>query len=251
MHVAVCSDVEDSVEAAEESSEWSRIGLGGFNSNAQSAGVNDSALKAESNTEIAIVKANCLYMLPTRPPSSATGTNTAERINAMPITGADTSLHGFDSCFSGRQAMLEVMYDCFNHHDRVVNHDADRQDESKHRQRIHREAEQRKENKRADERDRNRDQGNDRGPDVLQEDEDHDRDEDQRLDERFQYFVNGGFDGRRGVVDDLVIHVWRKDRLRMLHRLVDRFRRFELVRAGQQVNGHRAAGLLLRRPKEL
>ena len=67
------------------------MGRGTLRSMAQSAGVSDSALKAERSTEIAIVKANCLYMLPTKPPSRATGTNTAERMRAIPITGAETS----------------------------------------------------------------------------------------------------------------------------------------------------------------
>ena len=68
-----------------------RIGFGGFSIIAHSAGVSDSALKADSSTEMAMVSANCLYMLPTSPPSMATGTNTADRISAMPITGAETS----------------------------------------------------------------------------------------------------------------------------------------------------------------
>ena len=67
------------------------MGRGALRSMAQSAGVSDSALNAESNTEMAMVRANCLYMLPTSPPSRATGTNTAERMRAMPMTGADTS----------------------------------------------------------------------------------------------------------------------------------------------------------------
>src|SRR5438874_3766239 len=62
-----------------------------LSSMAESAGASDSALKAESSTEIAMVKANCLYICPVRPPRKATGTKTAERIRAMPITGAETS----------------------------------------------------------------------------------------------------------------------------------------------------------------
>ena len=68
-----------------------RIGFGGFSSIAQSAGDSDSALKADSSTEMAMVSANCWYMLPISPPSRATGMNTADRISAMPITGAETS----------------------------------------------------------------------------------------------------------------------------------------------------------------
>ena len=55
------------------------------------AGERDRALKAESRTEIAMVSANCWYMRPVRPGMKATGMNTAERIRAMPMTGADTS----------------------------------------------------------------------------------------------------------------------------------------------------------------
>ena len=68
-----------------------RMGRGALRSMAHSAGVSDSALKAESSTEMAMVRANCLYMLPTSPPRRATGTNTAERMRAIPMTGAVTS----------------------------------------------------------------------------------------------------------------------------------------------------------------
>ena len=50
-----------------------------------------SALKAEISTEMAMVSANCWYSRPVMPPMKATGTNTAARISAMPITGPCTS----------------------------------------------------------------------------------------------------------------------------------------------------------------
>ncbi len=68
-----------------------RIGRAGLSTIAARAGESESALKAESRTEIAMVSANCLYMLPVRPGMKATGTKTADRIRAMPITGAETS----------------------------------------------------------------------------------------------------------------------------------------------------------------
>ena len=58
---------------------------------AASAGDSESALNAESSTEMAMVRANCWYICPVRPPRNATGTNTAERMSAIPMTGADTS----------------------------------------------------------------------------------------------------------------------------------------------------------------
>ena len=57
----------------------------------ESAGESESALKAESSTEMAMVRANCWYILPVSPPRNATGMNTAQRMRAMPTTGADTS----------------------------------------------------------------------------------------------------------------------------------------------------------------
>ena len=139
--------------------------------------------------------------------------------------------------------MLDVVHDRLDHDDRVVHHDADREHEAEHRQRVDREAEQREEDECADQRNRDREERNDRRSDVLQEDEDDERHEDQRLDERLQDFVDRGLDRRRRVVDDLVIHVGRKQRLGVLHGLVDRLGGLELVRAGQQIDGHRAAGL--------
>jgi hypothetical protein len=68
-----------------------RMGLAGRSSSADSAGDRDKALKAESSTEMAIVRANCWYIRPVRPGTKATGTNTAKRIRAMPTTGPETS----------------------------------------------------------------------------------------------------------------------------------------------------------------
>ncbi len=68
-----------------------RAGFAGLSSMAARAGDSDSALKADSSTEIAIVSANCWYIRPVRPGMKATGMNTAERMSAMPMTGAETS----------------------------------------------------------------------------------------------------------------------------------------------------------------
>ena len=54
--------------------------------------LSDKAINAESNTEMAMVIANCWYNLPTMPGINPTGTNTAANINAMAITGPVISL---------------------------------------------------------------------------------------------------------------------------------------------------------------
>ncbi len=107
---------------------------------AASAGESDSALKAESSTEIAIVSANCWYICPVRPPRNATGTNTAERISAMPITGAETSFIAWIVASLRRHAVLDVVHHRLDHDDRVVDHDADREHQAEHRERVDREA---------------------------------------------------------------------------------------------------------------
>ena len=63
----------------------------GFNKSVHKAGVRDKAIKADINTEMAMVMANCWYNLPTIPGIKPTGTNTAANINAIAITGAEIS----------------------------------------------------------------------------------------------------------------------------------------------------------------
>src|ERR1700712_831737 len=63
----------------------------GFSNMVHSAGVSESAMKADMITEMAIVMANCWYSLPTMPGMNPTGTNTAARMSAMATTGAEIS----------------------------------------------------------------------------------------------------------------------------------------------------------------
>src|SRR5215216_468307 len=138
--------------------------------------------------------------------------------------------------------MFEVMYYCFDHDDRVIDHDADRQHQTKHRQRVYRETEQREENEGAQERNGNGEQWNDGRPNILQEDKDDDYHQYQRLDKRVQDRLDRGLDCGRCVIDDLVVHVWRKERLGMLHRFIDRFRSLQLISARQEIDRHCTAG---------
>src|SRR5215211_7735189 len=100
--------------------------------------------------------------------------------------------------------MFEVMYYCFDDDYRVIDHDADRQHQAKHRQRVYRETEQWEEDEGADERDGNSEQWDDRRPNILQEDKDHDYDQYERLDKRVQDRLDRCLDCGRCVIDDLV-----------------------------------------------
>src|SRR5215212_11895037 len=138
--------------------------------------------------------------------------------------------------------MFEVMYYCFDHNYRVIDHDADRQHQAKHRQRVYRETEQREENEGAHERNGDSEQWNDRRPNILQEDKDDDYHQYQRLDKCVQDRLDRGLDGGRCVIDDLEVHVRRKERLGMLHRFINRFRSLELISAWQEIDSHCTAG---------
>ena len=63
----------------------------GRSSIADSAGVSDNALNADTSMAIAIVTANCLLSRPWMPPIKPTGMKTAARISAMLTTGPETS----------------------------------------------------------------------------------------------------------------------------------------------------------------
>ena len=54
-----------------------------------------SALNAENTTDTAMVTANCWYRRPVMPGMNAVGTNTATRMSAIAMTGAETSRMAF------------------------------------------------------------------------------------------------------------------------------------------------------------
>jgi hypothetical protein len=61
-------------------------------------------------------------------------------------------LHGLERRVTRAHAVLDVVHDRLDHDDGVVHHDADREHETEHRQRVDREAEQREEDEGADDR---------------------------------------------------------------------------------------------------
>src|ERR1700681_2540968 len=79
----------------------------GLRINAASAGLNDSALKADNTTETAMVTANCWYNRPVMPGMNADGMNTADRTRAMPTTGPEISSMALSAAsFGGRPSSM-------------------------------------------------------------------------------------------------------------------------------------------------
>ena len=116
-----------------------------------------------------------------------------------------------------RHPLIEIAFHVLHHHDRIVDDDADREDEPEERERVQREAERLEHRERADERHGNRDERNDRrAPRLEEEDDDHDH-EDRGLEDRFLNLTHRLRDELRGVVDDVVVEPARKLRAEARH----------------------------------
>ena len=174
---------------------------------AASAGDSVSALKAEIITEMAMVIANCLFRRPWMPPMNPTGMNTDARISAMLTTGPDTSCMAWSVASFGDNPSLDMLFHRLDHHDRIVDHQADGEDEAEEGERVDREAEGGKEDEGADQRDRDRRHRDERGAPVLQEQVDDEDHEEQRFAERDQDFPYPFRHGERRVDRIPVLHV--------------------------------------------
>ena len=86
------------------------------------------------------------------PVMNAHGTNTALSTRPTAITGAGDLLHGLDGGVARRQAVFDMVLDGLDHHDRVVDDDADRQHQPEQREIVQAEADGRHHGERADDR---------------------------------------------------------------------------------------------------
>jgi hypothetical protein len=93
--------------------------------------------------------------------------------------------------FLGHQAL-----DVFQHHDRVVDHDADCQHHGEQGQGVDREAEQPQAGKGADQRNRHGHHRDQRGAPALQEHVDHGEHQHHRFDQGLDHFVDRGLTKR-------------------------------------------------------
>ena len=101
-------------------------------------------------------------------------------------------LHRLDRRFARAHALVDLVLHRLDHHDRVVDDDADRQHQAEHAGHVDREAEQRKQRECADDRDRHRQQRDQRRAPVLQEHEDHEDDQRHRFEQRVDHVGDRG-----------------------------------------------------------
>ena len=106
----------------------------------------------------------------------------------------------------GRQrlfAFLDIARDVFQHHDGVVDHEADRNGQRHQRQIVERIAEHPHQRAGAEQRQRHRHGRDHGGPETAQEDEDHHHDQRDGQQQRELHVLDRGADGLGAVADDL------------------------------------------------
>ena len=173
----------------------------------------------------------------------AVGTNTAERTSAIPTTGPDSSSIAFERRVLWSQSFFDVPLHAFDHDDRVVHHQPDRQHQPKERKRVDGKTEQRKEHERADERNRHGQQRDQRGAPALQEKKDDKDDQGERDQQSLDDFLDAFRDRASRVQRNGEIHVLGKALFHLRHQLLDAGGGVDGVRAGQLIAGNDGARL--------
>ena len=172
---------------------------------AHSAGDSVSALIAERNIATATVTANWRNSSPEMPGMKATGTNTDSSTSVMAMIGAVISRIACLVASAGRELrmLLHHALDVLDHHDGVVDHDADRQHDGEQRHRVGRIADGVEHDEGADQAHRHGDGRDQGGAQAAEEQEHHEHHEHEGLDQRLLHLVDGGRDEGGRIVGDL------------------------------------------------
>ncbi len=146
-----------------------------------------------------------------------------------------------------REPLADVAFHVLDHHDRIVDHDADREHQAEQRQRIDREAQHIEHGEGSDHRHRHRDQRNDRGAPGLQE-QDHDQhDEQDRLEQRVHHRVDRVAHEDRGVKVGAVAQAGRELLGQLVHLTDHRVAHLQQVGAGRLEHRDDGGGLAVER----
>jgi hypothetical protein len=130
-------------------------------------------------------------------------------------------------------ALFDVVGRPFDHHDGVVNHDADGEDDGEQGGEVDREPQRRHGGKRPDDGDRNRRGGHQHGPPILQEGEDDHEHQDRRLIEGLIDLADRLLDELGGVERDVITEPLREFGRQRRHFSADLIADLERVRAGR------------------
>src|SRR5712672_2231855 len=147
--------------------------------------------------------------------------------------------------FHGGEALFEVTNDVFDHHNGIVDHEADPDRERHERQIVEAIAEFIQHRESTDERKRHGDGRNDRRPEVTQEHEDHHHHECDRQDQRELDVGNRGADGGRAVGCDRHLDGRRERSLELRQHCLYGVHRLDDVGTGHTLNGENDGALLV------
>ena len=153
---------------------------GGFRKRLHSIGVRLIDTKPDTRIATPIVTANSCSSRPTTPPMNSTGMNTAASDTRHRQNREGDFLRPVERRPHRRLAHLHVPDDVLQHHDRVVDDEADRERQRHQRQVVEAVVEQVHHREGRDDRGRQREARDDRRRDVPQEQEDHEHDEARR-----------------------------------------------------------------------
>ena len=111
----------------------------------------------------------------------------------MAMIGAVISRHGPLGRFGRRELrmLLHDPLDVLDHHDGVIDHDADGEHHGQQRHRVRRIADRQQRDEGADQADRDRERRDQGRADAAEEQEDDDHDQDERLDQGLLHLVDG------------------------------------------------------------
>ncbi len=116
---------------------------------------------------------------------------------------------------------IDVVRGVLDDHDRVVNHDADRQDQAEHGEHVDRKAERRHGRESTDDGHGNGRRGNEHGPPVLEKQKNDHQDQQPGLEQRLVDFADRLIDENRRVEGDRVLQALGERGLERLERLLD------------------------------
>ena len=151
--------------------------------------------------------------------------------------GTGDLAHRFDGGFLRRHLVVpHQALDVFEHDNRIVDDDADRQHHGEQRQGVDREAEQPESGEGTDQRNRHGNQRNQRGAPVLEEDEDDDGNHHQRFGQRLEHFRDRCLDELGGVEGNDIVHPRREFRAQFVHAGAYALGHFQRVGAGLQID---------------
>ena len=141
--------------------------------------------------------------------------------------------HRVNRRFTNRQTFFQPAFDILEHDDGVVDHDADREHESKEREIVEREAHQPHDRERADQRDADVDNRKQQRLPILQEQQHDDRDQDHGIAQRFKNFPHRLVDKRRRVVGNVVLQAHWKPLFQFAHFRLNHIGSIQCVRTGK------------------